>query len=129
MSYRKFAVNSKAKAQAVVDTIDADAAFIIGQGAITSDTEAVNLRVRVRASVLALSGGTVTIELFHAPDASSDWLSTGKTDTIDVVNTDYFLLVNESDTTVVPLMPALRIVATAASGATATISNVDIFRR
>ena len=99
----------------------------VGKGYIRDNQDAGRIRVRVAISAVSLGGGSLAGTLYHGPSADDAVVSTGKT--INVTATgDYYFLVNESDTSLVPLMPYLEIRVASTGAATCTVSKCGLFK-
>ena len=125
-NFRKHDMKTKKLEDLVVGSGDTKT---VGEKTIISAEQARFVRIRVRCSALALGGGSLTAEICHGPSQSETSVATSKTVSVTTVNTDYYIIINDSDTGLVPLMPYIKLKITSASGATCTVSDCDIFRR
>ena len=111
------------------ETIDVAAAATecIGKGYIRDNQDAVRLRVRIKVSAINLGGGTLTPTLYHAPTADDSVVTTGKTATVNA-DGDWYLIINESDTSIIPIMPYIEIRMVSTGAATCTIDKCGVMK-
>ena len=79
----------------------------------------------MRIQIITLDGSTLPPTLYHAPTADDSVVTTGKTATVNA-DGDWYLIINESDTSIIPIMPYIEIRMVSTGAATCTIDKCGV---
>lgn len=123
--------NYRAHDMKTLDTADLTLAALdtntVGLLTIINPVHSRFVRIRLKCSAVSLGGGTLTATLYHSASKTGTLVSTTKT--ISITNTtDGYIIINDGDTGLVPLMPYFTVKIASTGAATCTVSDCEIFR-